>query len=93
MSNLITNLRSAAAENFRLYPECYPIQRTSNLQSYEEADAYETGYAFLTNEADENLTLLSVGYGENDGFYAAGMSAEEVEAAVRAEFANFLRSE
>lgn len=97
MNNLESNLRTAASENFKLYSECYPVFPADSCPSFvqESVPAFETpsGLCLLTDEANNNLTALAVGYGENDGFYAAGMSPEDVEKVVRSEFENFLRSE
>lgn len=97
MSNLKSNLRVAASENFKLYPQCYPVLPADSCPSFVQhsVPSYETpnGLVLLTDEGNRALIELAVAYGENDGFYDAGMTAEEVEKVVRDEFENFLRSE
>ena len=81
MSNLTTNLRSAAAENFKLYPDCYPVKPTGDFFFPE----YDFG-----QECENALDTLAKGYGENDGFYEAGLNETEVLLYVYEEFANHL---
>ena len=86
MSNLTNNLRTAAAENFKLYPQCYPVKPTGQAKpNYELLSEYDFG-----EECENALTTLAKGYGENDGFYEAGMNEEEALLIVFAEFANHL---
>lgn len=96
MSNLETNLRSAAAENFRLYPECYPVQPVSANcddddlinQSIEDS---EGNLFVMSDECEANLQLLADGYGREDGFWDSGMSIEETKSIVFDEFKKFIR--
>ena len=86
MSNIETNLRTAAAENFKLYPECYPVAPTGEKKpTYELLSQYDFGA-----DCETNLNTLAKGYGENDGFYDAGMEPEEVLLVVYSEFENHL---
>lgn len=94
MTTLETNLASAARENFRLFPQCYPVQTSTNVQEEEEGDVFawnQDEAIFLTDEAEENLRTLADSYGKNDGFYAAGMTKSEALAIVRNEFKSFLQ--
>lgn len=77
MNILESNLRSAARENFRLYPDCYPVKT-------------EGENVVPTEEAEQNLVALAHGYGVEDGFYDAGMEPEEIERSIRAEFKDYL---
>lgn len=86
MTNLETSLRTAAAENFKLYPQCYPVMPAGEKKpAYGLFPEYDFG-----SQCEANLDALAKGYGENDGFYEAGMEPEEVLRIIYDEFENHL---
>ena len=94
MENLEAILASAARENFRLFPGNFPVQTTTWVQEGEEACVFvwnQDEAIFLTDEAEQNLKDLADSYGQNDGFYAAGLTRHEVLRIVMDEFKTFLQ--